>query len=128
VKPPAAIVARATIDQRDAEIMLGTAAFGYAAAVSVAAAEPESKHDEYSGAVEFLRTTALAYAGALGNLSAGERAEIDALRRFRDGVLALRGEIANGKTAMGEAMDRELAVETIDALLAVSYPPIGVTR
>lgn len=105
--------------RRSAEIMLDTAALGYAALVRVAAEAPEAMHEQYIGAIEHLHHSALSYAGACGSLDAGERAELLALRRFRDGVVDLRQEFATGQTSDGEAIAdaRELGVETIDALL-----------
>ena len=67
-----------------------------------------------------MHAAALAYAGARGSLDAQEQAELLALRRFRDGITGLRCELAAGVTSDdGEPITRELAVETIDALLAL---------
>jgi hypothetical protein len=118
-----------------ARIYLHTAALGFSEQVNYSgsfrdADRPTGVFEAYEGASQFLVTTALAYAGALGNLDAAERAELDALRRFRDGVVALRGELATGKTGEGDpiAAPGEHAVEAIDAFLAVSYPAIGAGR
>lgn len=60
----------------------------------------------------------------LGNLDAAERAELTALRRFREGVEGLRVELAQGYEATGEVIlkGREHAIETIDALLYFASP------
>jgi hypothetical protein len=104
--------------RQQAEIALSTAAIGYASIVQVAAEQPEALHEQYIGAVDHLRHVALDYAASCGNLDAAERAELLALRRFRDGVVALRAELATGQ-ADGEpiANAAEHAVETIDAFL-----------
>lgn len=47
---------------------------------------------------------------------------LEALRRFRDGVVALRGEVVAGTTDTGEPVDRAVVVETIDALLFFETP------
>lgn len=109
-------------EERKAEIMLSTAASGYSAVVSVAAENPEAMREAYRGAVEHLRHAALDYAGSCGNLDAAERAELLALRRFREGVVGLRAELVAGITDMGERVDRKLAIETIDALLLLWVP------
>lgn len=97
-----------------AEIMLTTAAIGFASIVHAAAQQPESMHDEYVGSVEHLRHAALGYAASCGNADAGERAVLLALRNFRDGIVALRGELSVGPS--GEERLAEIA-ETIDAFL-----------
>jgi hypothetical protein len=104
-----------------AKIALTTAAIGYAVIVQKSANEPESMLEQYLGASEHLRAMALAYAGALGDLAAAERAELAALRRFREGVIALRGEIVAARRLSGDAHDGALAeaAETIDALLTL---------
>lgn len=111
-------------ERRTAEIMLDTAALGYASIVQVAAESPETMHDEYSGSVEHLRHTALSYAASCGNLDAAERAELLALRRFRDGVVSMRGDIVAARRLSGDAHDGALAeaAETIDALLSLWSP------
>lgn len=95
------------------EIALNTAALGYASVVSAVAAEA------YAGSIEHLRHSALGYAASCGDLNAGERAELTALRRFRDGIVALRGELASGCTDDGRVVDVALAIETIDAFVTL---------
>lgn len=91
---------------------------------------PPDAFDAYEGARSHLAEVALAYARDAGDLTADERAELLALRRFRDGVKALRSEMAAGRTDEGEAITepREHAVETIDAFLALSCPPVPGAR
>jgi len=99
--------------EQTAKIYLETAAIGFVAAL---------RSDDLTGAREFLATTALAYAASAGSLDAAERAELQALRRFRDGVAALRSELARGFDPEAGA----LTIETIDALFAVSYPAVNL--
>lgn len=96
------------------EIMLTTAALGYSAIVSAAARQGEPLHDAYLGSLAHLRHAALGYAASCGNADASERAELLALRNFRDGIVALRGELSVGPS--GEERLAEIA-ETIDAFL-----------
>lgn len=108
-------------EEKAAEIMLDTAALGYAAIVQACA--PEQMHEAYCGALEHLHHSALSYAATRGDLAAAERAELLALRWFRDGIVALRGELVEGLTSDGEAIcdanSRHFAVESIDAVLAM---------
>lgn len=97
--------------------MLDTAALGYAAVVQASAAEPESEHDAYCGAIGHLHHSALSYAATRGDLAAGERAELLALRRFRDGIVALRQELHENVDGQASA---SLAIETIDAFLTLT--------
>lgn len=110
-----------------AKIYLETAALGFAAAVNLASDPPHAVDVEaHRGAREFLSTTALAYAATAGVPGAAERAELDALRRFRDGVVSLRGELVGTEPGSDPvANERDHVVETIDALLSTSYPAIG---
>lgn len=114
-----------TVDKAKAECYLTTAALGFAAQVSHASGDVEA----HRGAREFLVTTALACAAAAGSMDAAERAELDALRRFRDGVVGLRAELTSARQLSGDAHEGALAeaVQTIDALFAISYPAIGVS-
>lgn len=104
--------------EESAEIMLETAAMGYVAQVQNDPETPEAHFAHVGGAREYLHRSALAYAAARGNLDAGERAELHALRQFRDGIAALRVELSEERTA-------QLACETIDALFSLSYPPVS---
>lgn len=102
---------------------LETAALGYAEQVRSWAGTIASMHrttppnihpnalESFVGAREFLSTTALSYAGAMGALDAAQQAELRELRRFRDGVVGLRAELAAG----------DFAAETINALFTM-YP------
>lgn len=93
-------------------MMIESAALNYAACVQASSAEPESMHDAYCGAVEHLHHMALGYAAARGDLAAAERAELLALRRLRDGIVALRQELYDDARSTAS-----MAIETIDALL-----------
>lgn len=100
-----------------AAIHLQTAALGYAAVCNVRDVADElttEDHQAWVGARENLETSALVYAGARGAPDAAERAELQALRLFRDRVASLRSEFAMFPDV----------VETIDALIVISYPPI----
>lgn len=91
---------------RSTDIPLSTAALCYAANVGTEASIRAGAH---------LERIALDFAGRSGSLDASERAELLALRRFRDGIAALRTEIADRG---GEAKHGEI-VETINAFLAI---------
>lgn len=108
--------------EESAEIMLETAAMGYVAQVQNDPGTPEAHFAHVSGAREYLHRSALAYAAARGNLDAGERAKLHALRRFRDGVAALRTELHENRDGLASV---SLAIETIDAFFALSYPPVS---
>lgn len=114
----------ATDDKRNAEIYLETCALGYAAAVQIGDAAVTSEQlDHWAGAKSALHDAGVRLAAALGNLDAAERAELAALRRFREGVEGLRVELAQGYEETGEVIleGREHAIETIDALLYFAY-------
>lgn len=103
-------------------LMIESAALNYSAVVQAGSVEPESMHDAYCGAVEHLHHMALEYAAAQGNLDAGERAELLSLRRFRDGMIALRGEVVQGCEVDGRVID-DIGIHvvgTIDAVLTMS--------
>jgi hypothetical protein len=113
------------ITEATARIYLHTAALGFSEQVNYSGSfrdsdRPASVFEAYEGASQFLVTTALAYAGAAGNLSAAERAELEALRRFAEGVTALRGELARGERILAAE-----TIETIDALFVMLGPSIG---
>lgn len=91
------------------------------AAVIENAANVERLH-HLAGSRAALHDAGVRLAAALGNLDAAERAEFEALRRFRDGVVAMRSEVAVGRTDAGEPLTFELVVETIDALLFFASP------
>jgi len=112
-------------EQRKAKMYLETAALGFASCVHFSSADPESSFADRQGARDFLVTTALALASTMGALDAKERAELDALRRMREGIAGLRAELVAGVAEMDGPMDRKLAVETIDALFSTSYPKVG---
>lgn len=105
--------------KRYAEAYLDTCALGFAVSVERAPADRAARTQEdrvrWATAKAVLRDAAMQYAAALGNLDATERAELEALRRFREGVLALRGELASG-----ERTTPEETIETIDALEAMN--------
>lgn len=106
-------------DKRSAKIYLEACALGYAASVDqlpkiVAAAD---ELDRWAGAKSALHDAGVQLAAALGNLDAAEHAELEALRRFRDGVVALREELARD---VPESC--AIAIETIDALLFFAAP------
>jgi hypothetical protein len=116
-------------DTGRAATYLETAALGYATQIKEYAAAvtrdlsavPAVLLDSIVGAREFLAVTALSYAGARGSLDAAERAELLDQRRFREGVISLRGELVTGNIADGEPIGEVSVhvVETIDALLAL---------
>lgn len=110
---------------RKAKIYLETAALGFAAGVQFSSMTAESVAD-LQGARDFLVTTALALASTMGSLDAKERAELDALRRMREGIMGLRTELAHAMSMSGDAHAGALdeAVDTIDALFSTSYPEI----
>ena len=95
-------------DITTAAVYLETAALAFAAA--------RETPEPFAGSRDWLATTALAFAAASGSLNASERAELSALRRFRDGIASLRAELANEPKAVA------LVLETVDALFALSYP------
>lgn len=114
--------------KRCAEIYLDTCALGYAAFTQIVQIGRPTAADleRWNGAKAALHESAVQYAAAQGSLDAAERAELAALRRFRDGVVALRTELAAGRDAEGNAIvDADAsyhAVETIDALLVFASP------
>lgn len=116
--------------RRSAEIYLDTCALGYAAAVQAGDRRivTTAQFDDWNCTKAALHDAGVRLAAALGNLDAAERAELTALRRFREGVVALRGEVATDKTALGELVNRELVVETIDALLKFAALDLPVAK
>lgn len=102
----------------DAEIYLDTCALGYAA--SVQGGDTAADVERWNGAKAALYDAGVRLAAARGSLDAAERSELTALRRLRDGIIGLRGEVAAGKTATGEPVDRALVVETLDAMLSTT--------
>ena len=113
-------------DRARSAIYLETAALGYAEQVRFSmrcttppATEPwgASAIASFRGARELLSTTALSYAGAMGSLDAAQQAELRELRRFRDGVVDLRGEIADVRGPDHRVLSG--VVETINALFTV---------
>lgn len=107
-----------------ATAMLETAALGYAEQVrtlqrAMVIAEGRFAAGYFDGAREFLATSALSYASAMGALDAAQRAELRELRRFREGVVSLRAALAAGKVADDEPIEdaSKVAIESIDALL-----------
>lgn len=114
-----------TVSSETAAAYLECCALGYAESVGAGDA---GKLEGWAISKATLHDAGVQLAAALGSLDAAERAELTALRRFRDGVVALRGELAAGKTATGETVDCALAVETIDALLALHSPENGAQR
>lgn len=105
-------------DKRSARVYLESCALGYGASVQAGGI------DDYAGAKDALHDAGVRLAAALGNLDAAERAELVALRRFREGVEALRGEMATGQDYEGSSISepREHAIETVDALLYFASP------
>jgi hypothetical protein len=87
------------------DIQLSTAALGYAHSVGTEASVGFGAHLEHM---------ALDFAGRAGSLDAAERAELLALRRFRDGIVSLRAEI----TEHGDC-EHEWIAETIDAFFTL---------
>lgn len=111
----------------EARTYLATAALGYAAAVDATGDRPtDADLATHRATGEFLETCALQLAVERGVPGAAERAELDALRRFRDGVVALRAEVVElgDVHATGDSV-AEHVERTIDALIAISYPPIA---
>lgn len=95
---------------RDAEVHLESAAMAYAAGLDAGDA------GGYLAAKAYLHERANAYAGALGDATALERADLSALRRFYAGVVALRAELT-------ACSDLNLVKETIDALVFLGPKP-----
>lgn len=108
-------------DRVYAATMLDTSALGYSAAVTgPREASPEVHHELWVGSRAALQRAALEYAAKQGSLDAAERAELIALRRFRDGMIGLRQELATGEAVdvFGKVSDLTThAIETIDAML-----------
>lgn len=88
------------------DIQLSTAALCYAADVGEESSIRAGEHLEH---------VALDFAARRGQLDAAEHAELVALRRFRDGIVSLRGEIEErgGETKHGQI------VETINAFFTL---------
>lgn len=105
-----------------ASVVLESAADAFAHST---AGDCSERHAAFRWAKAHLQDAALAFAASAGNLDAAERAELHALRTFRDGVVSLREEAVAGKGLFGEEFTPELVVETIDALLALAIVPIG---
>jgi len=74
-----------------------------------------------NGARDYLATCGLKYAAAMGSLDAAERVDLAELRRFREVVVALRGELHTGRTSEGELIGSasKLVVDRIDSALAM---------
>lgn len=94
------------------EAMLESCASSFVAAASVPG---PIVVEHWQGARTALHASAVAYAASLGSTDAAERAELETLRRFRDGIVSLRAELT-------ACADLNLVKETIDALIAVSFP------
>lgn len=115
-------------DKRNAETYLETCASGYVAAVQAGdVAGTAAQFDDWNSTKAALHDAGIRLAAAPGNVDAAERAELTALRRFREGVEGLRVELAQGYEATGEVIlkGREHAIETIDALLYFAAPNDG---
>lgn len=113
-----------TMIDGESELYLESCALGYAAVVQAADRRlvTTAQFDEWACTKAALHDAGIRLAAARGNLDAAERAELIALRRFRDGVVALRGEITAGGTDLDEPVDRALIAQTIDALLFFASP------
>lgn len=103
-------------DLRYAETYLETCALGY---VAVRRDDPPDV-EGWRAWGQTLRESAVRYAAACGDLSAAERAELESLRRIRDGIVSLRGEVVADRTSDGQPMTAALVVETIDAILKMN--------
>lgn len=115
----------------NAELYLDACALGYAAVVQAGDRRlvTAAQFDDWACTKAALHDAGVRLAAALGNLAAAERAELTALRRLREGVLALRGEMATGEADGAPiAGPREHAVETIDALLRFAAPVAPVAK
>lgn len=98
--------------------LLDSCAHGLTSAVkAVGSADGSSQWllDHVEGARGALHDAALGYAAAHGSPNADELAELAALRRFRDGIAALRAELT-------ACSDLNLVKDTIAALFAMSFP------
>lgn len=96
------------------ETMLESSAHSFVAVLGQDGSDDE-QIAAWEGARMALRASALAYAASLGDASALERGELETLRRFRDGIVSLRTELT-------ACSDLNLVKETIDALVAMSFP------
>lgn len=122
--------------KRSARVYLESCALGYAASVDQLAGAGQvvgaAEIDHWNCTKAALHDAGIRIAAALGNLDAAERAELTALRRFREGVVALRGEMATGRAADGDAIcDADASyhvVQTIDALLFFGSPSRDLTK
>lgn len=104
---------------RDAEVHLESAAMAFAAGLATSIDEHATSSAvfaSYTASKMYLLERANAYAGALGEATALERADLAALRRFYAGVVALRAELT-------ACSDLNLVKETIDALVALGPKP-----
>lgn len=100
-----------------AEVYLESCALGYAAAVKVVNRRlvTAAQFDDWACTKATLYDAGVRLAAARGGLDAAERAELEALRRYRDGVRSLREEIRAGLSSV-------LAIETIDVLELFASP------
>lgn len=100
-----------------AAMVLETAALGLSASLS-----EDGQWDGWVDARHALHRCALDYAASCGQLDAKERAELEALRQMRDGLVGLRDELErglpHGPTPEGRSLG-EHALVTCYALLTM---------